>query len=112
MQELDPLLGASGFVFKASPPASVFGMGTRCDLPGKIIKNPPTIYRVHRYVYNKDVRRRELENSLRKLGWWFLRHGNRHDVWTDGNRQEAIPRHRDINEKLAQAILKRAGGKR
>lgn len=43
-----------------------------------------------------------------RLDWEFLRHGRRHDVWTDGERQEAIPRHTEINEKLARAILRRA----
>ena len=40
--------------------------------------------------------------------WRFLRHGAKHDVWTDGERQEPTPRHTDINEKLARAILRRA----
>jgi mRNA interferase HicA len=31
-----------------------------------------------------------------------------HDVWTDGEQQEAIPRHSEINEKLARTILRRA----
>jgi len=39
----------------------------------------------------------------------FFRHGKRHDIWTDGEREEAIPRHNEINEKLAKAILRRAG---
>jgi mRNA interferase HicA len=34
--------------------------------------------------------------------------GGRHDVWTDGEREEAVPRHREINEQLAKAILRRA----
>jgi len=54
------------------------------------------------------VQRRDLERKLRSLGWRFLRHGGRHDVWTDGEQQEAIPRHSEINEKLARAILRRA----
>ncbi len=54
------------------------------------------------------MKRRELEAALRKLGWQFLRHGAKHDVWTDGERQETIPRHMEINEKLAHAILRRA----
>lgn len=45
-----------------------------------------------------------------RVGWRFLRHGGRHDVWTDGNREEAIPRHAEVHEKLAQAILRRAQG--
>ena len=57
------------------------------------------------------MKRRDLEEALRRLGWRFLRHGGKHDVWTDGERQEAIPRHSEINEKLTRAILRRAGRK-
>ena len=53
------------------------------------------------------MKRRDLENRLTEHGWWFLRHGGEHDVWTDGEREEAIPRHREINERLARAILRR-----
>ena len=53
------------------------------------------------------IKRLKLEKVLRDLGWKFLRRGGNHDVWTDGERQEAIPRHREINEKLARAILRR-----
>jgi len=35
-------------------------------------------------------------------------HGRRHDVWTDGDRHEPIPRHIEINEKLARSILRKA----
>jgi len=63
---------------------------------------------VHRYVYEDKVRKRELEEALHTLGWRFLRHGAKHDVWTDGERQEPIPRHTEINEKLARTILHRA----
>jgi len=59
-------------------------------------------------VYTKGVKRRELENRLALCGWRFLRSGGRHDVWTDGQREEAVPRHREINEQLARAILRRA----
>jgi len=55
-----------------------------------------------------EVKRRDLEKRLSDCGWRFLRSGGRHDVWTDGEREEAVPRHREINEKLAQAILRRA----
>jgi len=65
----------------------------------------------HRYVYTLEMRRRELERQLRDLGWKFLRHGRKHDVWTDGERQEPVPRHAEINEKLAKVILNRAKGK-
>ena len=48
---------------------------------------------VHVYVYDPLVKRRELESRLRELGWTFLRHGGSHDVWTDGQRLEYLPRH-------------------
>jgi mRNA interferase HicA len=57
------------------------------------------------------MKRVDLERALRQLGWTLQSHGKRHDVWTNGRREEAIPRHREINEKLAQAILRRARGK-
>jgi len=54
------------------------------------------------------MKKRALEEKLRKLGWRFLRHGTRHDVWTDGENKTEIPRHREINEITAKNILKYA----
>ncbi|MBI1816258.1 MAG: type II toxin-antitoxin system HicA family toxin [Deltaproteobacteria bacterium] len=54
------------------------------------------------------MKRRELERFMRDLGWRFLRHGGKHDVWSNGVREEPVPRHVEINEKLAAAILNRA----
>jgi mRNA interferase HicA len=54
------------------------------------------------------MKRRELERQLRSLGWRFVRHGGKHDVWSDGARDEPLPRHAGISEKLATAILIRA----
>ncbi|HAA77225.1 TPA: toxin-antitoxin system, toxin component, HicA family protein [Candidatus Latescibacteria bacterium] len=51
--------------------------------------------------------KRALEKELRRLGWWLDRHGGKHDIWTDGAREAAIPGHRELNERLARAILKR-----
>jgi predicted RNA binding protein YcfA (HicA-like mRNA interferase family) len=53
---------------------------------------------------------RFLERALRQLGWRLLRHGARHDIWTDGDREEAIPRHVEISERLARHILRQAAG--
>ncbi len=52
------------------------------------------------------MRRRDLESEMKRLGWWFLRHGGRHDVWTNGSDQEYVPRHNEINEFTAQKILR------
>lgn len=54
------------------------------------------------------MKKRDLESALRKLGWSFLRHRANHDLWSKRERQEPIPRHSEINEKLARAILRRA----
>ena len=58
-------------------------------------------------VYNR-MKRRVLEKKLRECGWSFLRHGGRHDLWAKGRFVEAIPRHVEINDRLAQAIVRRA----
>jgi len=56
------------------------------------------------------MKRRELERRLRDLGWVLQRHGGKHDVWhnSDGSFTEYVPRHTEINEKLARAVVKRA----
>jgi hypothetical protein len=36
-----------------------------------------------------------------------VRNGRKHDVWSDGRNQEAVPRHAEINERLALATLAR-----
>jgi hypothetical protein len=42
------------------------------------------------------MKRRELERQLVSLGWRLVRHGSKHDVWSNGERQEAVPRHAEI----------------
>ncbi len=63
-------------------------------------------------MYVLDVKRRELEARLRDLGWAFPRHGGSHDVWSDGERLEYVPRHAEINENLARKILRKASTKK
>jgi predicted RNA binding protein YcfA (HicA-like mRNA interferase family) len=53
---------------------------------------------------------RDLEKRLRSLGWSLVRHGARHDVWSDGERELVVPGHNEINEYTARAILKNAAG--
>ena len=64
----------------------------------------------HICVYDLVMKRRDLEKRLRALGWRFLRHGGKHDAWTNAqeNLTEFIPRHTEINENLAKSILKKA----
>jgi len=54
------------------------------------------------------MKRKDLERQLKDLGWYFSRHGGKHDVWTNGEETEMIPRHNEINEFLAKKILKTA----
>jgi len=56
------------------------------------------------------MKRRDLERALRELGWSLVRHGGRHDVWAKGERELVVPRHVEINEYTARAILKEARG--
>ena len=57
------------------------------------------------------MKKRDLENKFKKAGWQFLRNGGDHDIWTNGTDVEAIPRHREVNERLAQGLLKNGGCK-
>jgi mRNA interferase HicA len=54
------------------------------------------------------VKKRDLEKKLGDLRWRFLRAGGKHDVWTNGEMEEFIPRHKEIGEGLAKKILKTA----
>lgn len=55
------------------------------------------------------MKRRELIKKLEEKGWYILRNGSNHDIYTDGERIEPIPRHPDINERLAKSIIKKLG---
>lgn len=48
------------------------------------------------------MKKRDIEKRLSQLGWWFGRHGGNHDVWTNGNMCEFVPRHVEIGEMLAK----------
>jgi mRNA interferase HicA len=55
------------------------------------------------------MKRRDLEQMLRRNGWELVRHGGNHDIWKKGDREESIPRHREIKESTAKTIIKRLG---
>lgn len=56
------------------------------------------------------MKRRELEGRLRALGWSLARRGRRHDIWACSEREVAVPRHAEINDYTASAILRTAKG--
>lgn len=55
------------------------------------------------------MKRRDLIKKLASNGWYLARHGREHDIYSNGQQDEPIPRHTEINEYTAQNILKRAG---
>lgn len=55
------------------------------------------------------MKRKELIKLLKRNGWWKIREGANHDIYTNGIKIEPIPRHNEINELLAKAIIKRQG---
>lgn len=61
------------------------------------------------YLRGEHLKRRDLVKKLESNGWWLLRQGANHDIYTNGEKNEPIPRHREISEMLAQAIIKRQG---
>lgn len=55
------------------------------------------------------MKRRDLIKLLEKNGWWLYRNGTNHDIYTNGKKSEPIPRHTELKENLAKAIIKRQG---
>ena len=55
------------------------------------------------------MKRNDLIKKLVDSGFVFDRHGGNHDIYVKENKKETIPRHKEIDERLAKAILKRNG---
>lgn len=59
------------------------------------------------------MKTKDLIELLERNGWQFKRHGANHDIYvrvTDsGIERESIVRHRETDEELARAIIKRRG---
>lgn len=55
------------------------------------------------------MKQRDLIKKLEDVGFSFVRHEGNHDIYTRGNEEEKVPRHREINEKLAKLILRKWG---
>lgn len=55
------------------------------------------------------MKRKDLIKILELNGWYLKRSGGSHDIYTDGKNMEPIPRHSEINERLAKMILKKYG---
>lgn len=53
------------------------------------------------------MKRADLIRLLERNGWRLKREGGNHSVYTNGVRCEQVPRHNEIDERLAKAIIKR-----
>ncbi len=55
------------------------------------------------------MKQRDLIKKLEKVGFKFKRHGTAHDIYERNGDIEEIPRHREIDERLAKAIIRKWG---
>lgn len=53
------------------------------------------------------MKRRILVKKLENAGFVFYRYGGNHDIYIRNGEIEKIPRHKEINEQLAKAILRK-----
>ena len=55
------------------------------------------------------MKRKDLIKMLENNGWYLKRNGANHDIYTNGKDSEMKPRHTEVKENLAKAIIKRRG---
>ncbi|WP_434310515.1 type II toxin-antitoxin system HicA family toxin [Hominifimenecus sp. rT4P-3] len=53
------------------------------------------------------MKQRDLIKKLEQVGFVFERHGGNHDIYRREGEIEKVPRHKEIDERLAKAILKK-----
>lgn len=53
------------------------------------------------------MKRKDLIKLFVQNGWYFEREGGNHTVYTNGEKHEVLPRHSEINERLAKALIKK-----
>ena len=58
------------------------------------------------------MKRRDLIKTLENMGCKLVRHGGRHDWYTNHSTRQSqpVPRHNEINEILARSIIKKLSG--
>ena len=55
------------------------------------------------------MKTKDLIDLFLRNGWKFKRHGSNHDIYVKGNLRESVPRHKETDEELAKAIIRRRG---
>lgn len=58
---------------------------------------------------NKTVKQRDLLKIASQHGFKYVRDGGRHDIYSNGEKEVAIRRHREINEITAKKIIRDMG---
>jgi mRNA interferase HicA len=58
------------------------------------------------------MKRKDLVRILEEMGCILVRHGGKHDWYTNPQTRasQPVPRHAEINERLAQHIIKKLKG--
>jgi predicted RNA binding protein YcfA (HicA-like mRNA interferase family) len=58
------------------------------------------------------MKRKDLIGKLREMGCTLVRHGGRHDWYTNPETKasQPVPRHSEINERLTKHIIKKPSG--
>lgn len=54
-----------------------------------------------------QMKHRDLIKRLEAAGFVFYRHGGNHDIYIRDGKIEQVPRHKEINEQLAKAIIRK-----
>lgn len=55
------------------------------------------------------MKTKDLIELLERNGWRLKRHGSNHDIYVKGSERESVVRHRETDEELAKAIIRRRG---
>lgn len=55
------------------------------------------------------MKTKDLIDLLERNGWKFKRHGANHDIYMKDGQRESVVRHREADEELAKAIIRRRG---
>jgi mRNA interferase HicA len=56
-----------------------------------------------------SVKRRDLIRHLEKHGFWLLREGAKHSIYTNGDKVIPVKRHRTLDRITANELCKQAG---
>lgn len=52
-------------------------------------------------------KRRIVEERFKQNGWFFIRHGGNHDIWSNGVIKTSLPRHPKFSDALFEALIKK-----